>query len=269
MGNYLVIWQNGALRSVCRFSMDYLFALYQKDGWEPVWENIRQNLELSRHTDETGVLEKMHDYEAVKEHLIIRPLNFTDNRYELKEGVYQQVGDIALVLYIRIGDDDVHGLTTAKVPKKIFEEWGQKMDAVWENALLNTYVAAQPRMYMTPQETVNPPYSRGAFMALGSSMNKIWHSQVPVITTTKQTNGAIALFYPGVKERIAKMAGGSYYVVFTSIHDARVHCEGSTTPRQILRGLKDVNKMFDASEILSRKVYFYDAQKETFEAMEL
>ncbi|MDO4325900.1 MAG: DUF5688 family protein [bacterium] len=271
-GNYLVLFlqkQESQMKTVCRFSLDYLFALYQKDGWERVWKEIQENITMSNRADRAGVLEQMHAYETAEEHLMIRPLNFTDNRYDLKESVYRQIGDMALVLYIKISDDKEQGLMTAKLPRHVFEEWGQNFDTVWENAMLNTYSMAQPRMYMTPHETTNPPYSKGAFMALGSSMQKIWHSQVPTVTTTRQTNGAIAMFYPGVRERIAEMTGGSYYVAFTSIHEARIHCEGSMSPRQILRSLKDVNHAFDKSEILSRKVYFYDAKKKTFEAMEL
>ena len=74
-------------------------------------------------------------------------------------------------------------------------------------------------------------------MALGSDMDIIEFHMSPTVTTTKQVNGAIAMFYPGVMERIAEMAGGSYYVVFTSIHEAKIHCAGSVDPGMILNTL--------------------------------
>lgn len=138
-----------------------------------------------------------------------------------------------------------------------------------EAALTNTYVLAPPRMYLTPAECTDPPYERGAFMALGSKIKSFGKLQAPTITTTKQVNGAIAVFYPGVKEKIASMAGGSYYVAFTSIHEARIHCVNTVPPRTILSSIKRVNKAFDPEEILTRKVYYYDADKDTFDMLEL
>ena len=95
-------------------------------------------------------------------------------------------------------------------------------------------------------DTYHPAYSKGAFMAVGSEMKKILPMQIPTITTTKQINGAIAMFYPGVKEKIAQMAGGFFYAAFTSIHDVRIHCDKSIPPRHILQNLKSVNAQFDA-----------------------
>ena len=130
--------------------------------------------------------------------------------------------------------------------------------------MLNTNIMAPPRIYFKPTECYHAPYERGVFMSVGSGVDHIGRLAVPTITTTKQTNGAIALFYPGVCRRLAQMAGGSFYVAFTSIHEARLHCEGSIAPRSILGLVRDVNKRFDPTEILTRKVYFYDAEKEAF-----
>lgn len=271
IGNYIVLVKEGEnkITSMSRFSVDSLYQSYKKDGWDQIWKVIKDNLDISKRVDSTGLLEQINDYEAIKEHLIIRPVNFTDNRYELKECVYKKIGDIALILYLVVYDNEEQGLGTVKVPKPAFELWNLNMENVWEHALLNTNVMAPPRMYFKPDECYKAPYTKGAFMALGSDMAKIGFSQVPLITTTKQTNGAIALFYPGVKERVAKMAGGSFYVAFTSIHEARIHCKGSIAPLQILQQLKQVNKTFDPNEILTRKVFYYDSEKGTFEALEL
>lgn len=108
-----------------------------------------------------------------------------------------------------------------------------------------------------------------SFMSLDSDITEIGRMQVPVVTTTRQINGAIAMFYPGVKEKIADLFGGSFYVAFTSIHDARVHRVGSISPRRILRTLKDVNNAFSHDELLSRKVFLYDDENKSFETLEL
>lgn len=270
IGDFVSIMKerNNKMKGMCRFEVALLQRTLEQEGWDGVWDIVRQNIKQWALLD-SDVLSKLEDYQAIREHLIIRPINYADNRYELKNCIYKKEGDIALVLYMRVCDNEAHGLSTVKMQKKSLEDWKEDEDKVWEDALLNTYVLAPPRMYMTPMESDKPSYTKGAFMAIGSKINRILPLQVPIVTTTRQTNGAIALFYPGVKERIAEMAGGSFYVAFTSIHEARIHCAHTISPRQVLRGLKDVNKSFDPKEVLSRKVFCYDAEKKTFSAMEL
>ena len=93
---------------------------------------------------------KLENYEVAKEKLIIRPINYTDNRYELKKMIYKQYDDVALVLYTVMYDNKEMGLGTLKVQKHIFEKWGKDLEEVWEDALINSNIIAPPRMYMTP-----------------------------------------------------------------------------------------------------------------------
>lgn len=265
----LDIGQKGSTASQCRFELKTLYNDFNAKGWDAVWKYVKTNIDVCNQITGAEVLQFMDNYEAVKEKLIIRPLNFTNHKYNLKEAVYKRIGDIALVLYIVIYENKEQGLGTSKINKDIFEKWDKDIDEVWEAALTNTYVLAPPRMYISPMERMNPPYEKGAFMALGSKMKSFGKLTVPSVTTVKQVNGAIAMFYPGVKEKIASMAGGSYYVAFTSIHEAEIHCYGTIPPKSILRNLKSVDKAFGPEETLTKKVYFYDAEKEVFDVLEL
>lgn len=271
IGNYLVIKkrEDDNLQNICRFEAEQLYKDFQKKGWDGVWEIVQNHLDAIEAFRNSDVFSVLDDYEAMKKHLIIRPINFTDNRFALKKCVYKQIGDIALVLYMVICESEEMGLNTAKVPKQSYDAWSSVNDRIWEDALMNTYVLAPPRMYVNPMDAVDPPYEKGAFMAIGGKPDKIYPLQVPTLTTTKQTNGAIAMFYPGVMERISEMAGGNFYAAFTSIHDVRIHCDKSIPPRHILQNLKSVNEHFDPKEILSRKVFYYDAGEKKFGVMEL
>jgi hypothetical protein len=106
-------------------------------------------------------------------------------------------------------------------------------------------------------------------MSVSNKIREIGPADIPVVTTTKQRNGAIAMFYPGVKEKLAELFGGNYYVAFTSVDDARIHAKGTISPIDILSRLKDVNDHFPKEDILSRKVFFYDAAKKVFDTLEL
>ena len=208
----------------------------------------------------------------MREKLFIRPLNYNDHRYELKENVSRRIGDMALVLYVLANDErngERHDVMSMKMPRLMMEKWGLPEEEVWDNALNNTYMMAPPRLYLNMMDTYNPPYHKGAFMALNSDIKSLSAHAVPTITTTSQMNGAIAMFYPGVQERLAELFGGDYYVAFTSVHDVRLHKKGSMSPRQILNSIKHVNKTFDPSEILSRKVYLYDTAAKELKQLEL
>ena len=131
------------------------------------------------------------------------------------------------------------------------------------------YVEAVSAHILNPMDTYKPPYHKGAFMALNSDVKPLSAMAVPTVTTTTQMNGAIAMFYPGVRERIAELFGGDYYVAFTSIHEGRLHKKGTISPREILGRIKEMNRMLDSWEVLTRKVYLYEAASKEFKQLEL
>lgn len=273
-GDFIFLHVEGKYSEISRFSCKLLYDYYKQGEWDYVWEAFRSNLEMCRKYEKLGIIDLMNknDYELLKEKIFVRPLNFTDHRYELKDCVFRRIGDIVLVLYVLANDENIgeqHNVMSMKLPRHMMEQWNMSEDEVWENAMINTYIMAPPRMYIQPMDAYKPSYSKGAFMALNSDIKSLSPMDIPVITTTMQINGAIAIFYPGVKERIAELFGSDYYVAFTSIHDIRVHKKGIMSPRSILNSIKDTNKAFDPSEILSRKVYLYDTATKELKQLEL
>lgn len=269
IGNFLVIRQkmSNDIWSMCRFDADYLQWTFEEKGWDAVWQIIQPQLESSARITENGILSSINDYEAVKERLIIRPLNYNYHRRELKNCIYTRNGDIALVLYLIFSYDKEYGLNTSKIQKTTFQHWNKTESQVWENALMNTYVLAPPRLYANPLDADCASYTKGAFMAAGNDI-RLHPLQVPLVTTTQRINGAIALFYPGVKERLSQIMGGSFYAAFISIHECMIHRSGTITPRQVQRHLSDVNNAFSQEENLTRKVFFFDAESGTFSPLD-
>jgi hypothetical protein len=187
-----------------------------------------------------------------------------NSRNILKEFVYQQTGDIALVLYAIVSGDGSPQLNTTKIPKSIFEEWGKPLEEVWDAAMNNTMVLAPPRLYHSFIDVAHPTYEKGIFMTEDGGNNSLT-SRLNMITTTKQVNGAIALFYPGVLEKLSEIAGGNFYVSFTSMHEAHIHPYGSIKQSTIQQTLLDTNRHFPG-DMLTQKVFFYDARRKIFYA---
>ena len=273
IGDFLVISEKGNFANICRLDLKYLFGEWQKKGWDAILGYVKGSFAMGEKVRKAGVLKLILDYEAVRDHLIICPLNFTDRRYDLKDAIYRRIGDIVLVLYLLASDESVggrHDVISIRIRRNIFDKWGVDEEEVWQAALLNTNVMSPPRLYVGLKDMMNPPYTKGAFMAMNPDVTSFGMYDIPTLTTTGQMNGAIAFFYPGVMEKIAQMAGDKdYYVAFTSIHDVRIHVKGSIAPIEILRNIKKVNKAFPKDEILTRKVYLYEKEKKKLTMLEL
>lgn len=257
--------QNGD--SFIRFDVNYLYELYSRNGWKAVEEHIDSNMSYMRRVrnDASMVINEMNSYQKIKEKLIIRPLNLKNNRIQLENYVYKTIGDIALVLYAVILDDAENScLNTVKIPKEIFEKWDMDSDNVFLATMLNTNVFAMPRIYTNLLDIEKTTEKESAFMA-SDYTKKLKAETIPLVTTTRKTNGAIALFYPGVKEKIAEMFEDSFYVAFTSLHEAMIHKAGTIDPSSIRRHVKATNDTFGPEDTLSDEVYFYNAETKTFE----
>ena len=275
IGDYIILYQyKGQREQMCRFDCRQLYRKYEKGRWAAGWEQILSSLDSSRKFMELGIIDliEKNEYDLLKDKLFIRPLNFNDHRYELKNHIFRRIGDMVLVLYILASDENngkTHDVLSVKVPKASMQEWGIDEEEVWESAMSNTYIMAPPRIYLKPMDLVDPPYHRGAFMALNSDITSLSPNAVPTVTTTVQINGAIAMFYPGVMKRIAELFGDDYYIAFTGTSEARLHKKGTIQPRSILMRIKQMNKAFDPSEVLSNKVYLYETANQEMRQLEL
>ena len=275
IGDYIILYQYKDKREqMCRFNCMQLYQEYEKGSWAAVWEPILSSIDSSRKFMELGIIDliEKNEYDLLKDKLFIRPLNFKDHRYELKNHIYKCIGDMVLVLYILASDENDgkrHDVLSVKVPRSSMQAWEIDEEEVWENAMSNTYIMAPPRIYLNPADLANPPYHKGAFMALNSDITSLSPLAVPTVTTTAQINGAIAMFYPGVMKRIAELFGDDYYIAFTGTSEARLHKKGTIQPRNILMRIKQMNKTFDPSEILSNKVYLYETANQELRQLEL
>jgi len=252
----------------CRYQVKLLYREYMEKGWEHIWNIIDEQLKLITNSNVYTPMKSMEKYEEMKERLIIRAINYTDHEYELRNVVYKVCGDIALVLYAILYDNEL-GLGTTKITKKNLEEWGKNMDEVFEEALWNTNIKAMPWMYRNVWELFDEKNEGEAFMTMNQEVKMLETHKVPTITTNRKMNGAVAMFYPGVQERIAELFGADYYVAFTSIHEAKVHHVDSVNPSLVFEALSDVNETFPREEILSRNVFRYDHNTKKLEIVDI
>lgn len=209
------------------------------------------------------VLDSINSYDSIKDKLIIRPLNLTRNKKELESYcIYDTIGDIALVLYTIVSDTG-HCLNTIKIPSDVFDKWGLSKAIVMANAMANTRRLNEPRIYtnlLAIEETLRKD---SAFMDSDCTLTSLNRGTIPLVTTDKKTNGAIAIFYPGVKEKIAELYGSEYYIAFTSVHEAMLHKKDTLDPQDIRRHVRATNNTFGPIDTLSDNVFYFDGNSLT------
>lgn len=212
---------------------------------------------------------------TAKDRLIVRPVHYDDRFKESCEKigfVYKQVGDIALVVYLIVKDDgDV--LSTAKLAKGLAEMWakdgGITLDDIYSQAFKNTQERYKPRLYTNIFDIENTPFKECALMENGYIVKELTDIACPLLTTSRKTNGAIAMWYDGVAEKISELCGGSsFYAAFTSIHEAMIHKAGTISVDGIRRNVTETNRIFGPDDTLSNLVWFYNAEDKTFTAVE-
>ncbi|MEI3413498.1 MAG: DUF5688 family protein [Blautia sp.] len=84
-----------------------------------------------------------------------------------------------------------------------------------------------PRIFMWEKLFYNPDYDGENFMSPDHELVMEKNSIGICLSTARRTNGAIAIFLPGVARRLAELLEGDYFIVFTSIHEVMIHSVGT------------------------------------------
>lgn len=258
-------------RNFIRFNLDEAFREYKNNGWEDIMADISNQISYSGTIEDsaTKVLDSLDRYEDIKDRLIFRPLNFKRNEALLKGHVYRKLGDLAIVLYAVVFDDEEHEcLNTIKVPEVVAYTWNKTEAEIFEEVMQNTMRFAPARIYTNILKTDSTPDSESDILGSKFEMKHLEKNVIPLVTTTRKTNGAIAMFYPGVKEKISEMFGSNLYVAFTSIHEAMVHNSDSISADSIRRHVQATNRAFGPAETLSDEVYYFDSTTGLFTVVE-
>ena len=255
---YLECGQKGAVSQVCSMEVEELYHRYENIGdIGRIADGIVEELNKMDFRTLGDIASDLTDYDKIRNRLFIRLLNYERHKKSLNEAVYRLTGDIAQVIYVRAGVKD-GVLTSAKMQKDLLQVWKKDEKEVFENALLNTYFLTPPRVYKWEKMLCDSSYEGDNFMDL---MRTGVLSKGPAgncISTEGKTNGAVAVFLPGVLARISDLLESDLYLAFTSIHEVMVHAAGIVEPEHLEEVLNStVNECTPESELLSRKIYFY------------
>ena len=85
------------------------------------------------------------------------------------------------------------------------------------------------------------------------------------LSTTIRSNGAVAVFLPGVAERLSELLEGDFYAVFTSVHEVMIHSVVESNEMDLKATLLDtLEEATPEADVLTKKVYRYDKESKDF-----
>lgn len=229
-------------------------------------ERLFEILRAAIQAQESTAISDSSDYDKVKNELILRPLNYHLVKEDLRDVPYIRIGDIALVLYAVMAHSG-NDYFTAKMRRSQMEKWSRPEDEVLQEALVNTSFLYPPRLYSVEDLLAwdGKQHEDGRFMAEDGGVRIRKGMRGYILTNTLEINGAIALFYPGVAEKIAESFGEDFYIAFTSIHEAQVHSASMISPDVVRSSLRDTNKHCNRrEEVLTNRVYCYNYERKCF-----
>lgn len=253
-------------KKVCGLHTDELYERYCQE--EHSFENIIHDCvrEIKRVSENCVIcdIEDLEDYEKIKGKLFIRLLNADKNKTVLKDMIYHKIGDIALVVYYLAGEKEGYILST-KIRKKLVEQWEKDPDTVFEAALINTYFISPPRIYHWEKMLFDKEYAGDNFMDMLGTYRPNKGIAGNCLSTEKRTNGAAAIFLPGVARRLAELIGSDLYLVFTSVHEVMVHNADVVYPEDLKDVLMDtIKKATPEEDYLTSSIYRYSRSSGEF-----
>lgn len=202
------------------------------------------------------------NYEAVQNKLVVQLVDAEKNKARLKDLVYAGVGNGFVIIPYVVIREDADGSMRAAVTKSMAEEFNYNIEQVMDTALLNTVELYQPTFtgissMMTIGNMGNQDNPMRADFVIDPDLGMY------VLTNRVSTNGASALYYPGMKERIGELLGKNYYVLPSSIHEQIIVPEGTGPSLKDLQIMvKEANNtVVEPRDVLSDKVLFYDRER--------
>lgn len=201
------------------------------------------------------------DFEAVKPQLFAKVEHITADFPSKSEIVYRTHGeDIAHTIWIDNGVNPPERLSRAALDG--WEESGIVEERhIFEIAMENTMAQQKPRIhagtmfYDPDNDTLN---NSALLESCFNRQNLDKHNDI-LVTTSEQNNGAIALFYPPVCEKICELLhGAGFYVAFTSKNEGIVHKLDHLEVSAIRRNLQSTNRIFGPADTLTDEVFYYD-----------
>lgn len=256
------VWEKEPYDCMLYWPVRVFYERYLTEGWQGVLPELAAaiNRDSAR---KQGLPARNDTYVQHRANLILRPFSFEESGEELENCVYWKMGDVALVLYLLVYDDPDNFLSM-KLERSVTEKWHKRDAVLLTGALLNCMSKMPPRLYHA-RDSMQYYNEKGGVFLQGEEGVPIRIDNKDVtegfvgyrLTTSRRINGAIAIFYPDVKERLAQLLNGDFFVVFTSIHEVGIYSVRHKLLSDLKAEVSHNNALLEKKQFLSGRIYRY------------
>lgn len=194
--------------------------------------------------------------EIVKDRIIMRMLNYKDNRMFLRDVPHKLVDDLA-VYYVIVIHTDKENTATMLIRNEHLNELGISCDELHEIACKNTREVYRPEL-RSVREKLKKLKKTDALPVKKNPSDELY-----VLSNEIGQYGAVNILYPDIAEKVREVIGGDYYIIPSSVHEILlITKECGLTPKCIGEMIREINMtQVDREEWLSDHAYEMDFDK--------
>lgn len=246
--------------------LNHVFQDYENGiAMNEILHNIAETYLRERDKDFGDVGSMIKNYDAVKDHLLLKVVNKASNAGLLQDTPHKDIEgtDLAAVINIEVvAQNDVSG--TICVKQHFLDLWGQDMDTLYQQALQN--MVEQRPVTVNNLAAVLFGFQSEEETATGDvSKIRMQPYEQYILSNSSGTLGAAAILYPDVLQILSENAGANLFLLPSSIHELIVMQDtGEMSAQELQAMVMSANQaMVAPEEVLSNEVYYYDKDGRT------
>lgn len=204
------------------------------------------------------------NYKNAKDRLFIRLGNCESSREFLSGVPHQTMYDMAVTYHIML-DSDKNGEMTTAVTNRLLDIYGVSKEQLHKDALQNSVKLLPPQVM-----NLNEDYIMSVFTGIQpASVNfddalkhlSFEDANLIILSNTEHCNGAAAMLYPEVLEKISFQTDSDFYILPSSVHEVLLLKKTDyLNPNELQKMVQSINGTEVLPEdMLSNNVYYYNS----------
>ena len=213
-------------------------------------------------------IESFKDYDKMKDCLAIEVVSAERNRGMLETVPHKEMEDMAVVYRFIVGDNSPAGVGSILVTNQMLDNYGVSADQLHQDAIKNA-PEIRPLVIEGMAEVLAKQMGVEDLEALGFNIPPE-QEQMFVASVEGNIHGAGVLAYQDFMDQAAERAGGSFFILPSSIHEVLIIPDnGKFDTASLEQMVREVNATtVDLADQLTDNVYHYDAEEKVFELAE-
>ena len=201
-------------------------------------------------------INKLLDYESVKEKVTVRLLNGERENAGLANSAHKELGSFEAAYYISVGEGE------SAITNKRLEKYGVSVDDLHEQAVKNVARVNGASLHDI-SEIVSPEYLFGGTLGDGC-LNKDEPLEPGTMYTLTNHGGygAALILDTDLMDKIADRCGGKMYVIPSSVHEVIIVPDnGAIDPEELDSVIQTINRNeVKPEEVLGERSMIYEKE---------